>query len=60
MNDVPEFTEREIRLIKNCRTYVQDDPAGLPGHNLMIIIKKFADLLDANEIDIIVEGSNNE
>ena len=39
------FTERELRLIDNCRKYAIDDPAGLPGHNLMLIIDKFDGLV---------------
>lgn len=36
------FTGREHELIKNCITYSSNGPAGLPGHNLMIIISKMA------------------
>lgn len=36
------FTDRELRLIQNCMNYAQGDPAGLPGHNLMLIIAKLA------------------
>ena len=39
------FTEREVRLILNSEVYVCNDPAGLPGHNLMIIIDKFDQLV---------------
>ena len=41
----PMFDERERRLICNCIAYEQSDPAGLPGHNLMIIVAKMAELL---------------
>lgn len=34
------FTKRELRLISNCREYAFDDPAGLPGHNLMMLVDK--------------------
>jgi len=34
------FTERELRLMLNCIVYAEMDPAGLPGHNLMIILAK--------------------
>lgn len=34
------FSERERRLINNCHEYAFNDPAGLPGHNLMLIIYK--------------------
>ena len=37
-----ELTEREMRLVDNCMRYADADPAGLPGHNLMIIIAKLA------------------
>lgn len=39
------FTDRENDLIKNCLTYSRGTPAGLPGHNLMVIITKMADLI---------------
>jgi hypothetical protein len=35
-----KLDEREQRLVANCCTYADGDPAGLPGHNLMIIIAK--------------------
>ena len=34
------FTQRELRLIRNCMEYADEDPAGLPGHNLMMLIVK--------------------
>lgn len=40
------FDERERRLIANCRDYGRNDPAGLPGHNLMLIVAKMAEILD--------------
>ena len=43
------FTERELKLISNCKVYARNDPAGLPGHNLMIIIDKFCMLFGMNE-----------
>lgn len=39
------FTKREFRLIRNSIIYAEDDPAGLPGHNLMVIIYKMAELM---------------
>lgn len=42
------FDEREKRLIYNCVDYARRDPAGLPGHNLMLIVEKMAKLLDDN------------
>lgn len=35
-----KLDEREQRLVANCCAYAEGDPAGLPGHNLMIIIAK--------------------
>ena len=34
------LNERERRLVNNCCEYAYSDPAGLPGHNLMVIIHK--------------------
>lgn len=39
------FTEREQRLIANCQLYAANNPSGLPGHNLMIIIDKLSKML---------------
>lgn len=36
------FTERELRLVRNCVEYQDGDPAGLPGHNLMLLVAKLA------------------
>lgn len=38
--------EREQRLVANCCAYAEGDPAGLPGHNLMIIIAKLKAQID--------------
>ncbi len=35
-----DFSERDQRLIKNSLIYAKSDPAGLPGHGLMLIISK--------------------
>lgn len=34
------FTKRELRLVANCCEYAEGDPAGLPGHNLMMLVAK--------------------
>lgn len=39
-----KFSERDVRLIENCITYYENDPAGLPGHALIIIVAKLADI----------------
>ena len=51
------FDDRELRLIKNCQNYTIGDPAGLPGHNLMIIIAK---LVYALEEEIEYWGDANK
>ncbi len=48
--------ERQQRLIINCREYAKNDPAGVPGHNLMIIIAKLAELLDMGVIPYLPKG----
>lgn len=32
------FTKQELRLIRSCQRYANDDPCGLPGHNLMMLV----------------------
>lgn len=34
------FSLRELKLIQNCISYTENDPHGLPGHNIMIIVDK--------------------
>ena len=41
------FDDRQRGLIGNCRTYTANQPSGLPGHNLMVIIERMAAMLDA-------------
>lgn len=41
-----EFDERSRRMINNCIFYADNDPAGLPGHQLMLIVAKMADMLN--------------
>jgi len=41
--------ERQRQLVDNCITYASHEPAGLPGHNLMLIVAKMAELL--NRVD---------
>lgn len=40
------FNKRELRLIRNSINYTNDDPAGLAGHNLMLIVAKLMALLE--------------
>ena len=47
------FTEREGRLIDNCQLYAANDPAGLPGHNLMVVIAKLCELYSISGKDIL-------
>lgn len=44
---IEAFDPRQMRLIDNCQRYAKDNPGGLPGHNLMIIIDRFVELLYA-------------
>lgn len=46
MNWQDNFDERERRLISNCVDYATSDPAGLPAHNIMIIVAKMVKLLN--------------
>ncbi len=41
------FNERERRLIKNACRYAWNDPAGLPTHDLLLIISKYHQLVGA-------------
>ena len=41
------FDDRQRKLIANCCTYTAHEPAGLPGHNLMVIIERMAAMLNA-------------
>lgn len=43
---VDAFDLRELRLIRDCNRYAGGDAAGLPGHNLILIINKMAGLLE--------------
>jgi hypothetical protein len=47
---VQYFNEQQLRLIRNCRRYASAEPAGMPGHNLALIIDRLADLLDSCEL----------
>jgi hypothetical protein len=50
MGWLSNFDERQRRLIANARQYASGDPAGLPGHQLILIIAKMADLLDESNV----------
>lgn len=49
------FGKREQGLISNCVTYAMSNPAGLPGHNLMIIIAKMYQLLGSTTGEGLVD-----
>ena len=40
------LTERERRIVQNCRDYANGDPGGITGHATMIVVNKMANLLD--------------
>jgi hypothetical protein len=54
VEDFNIFDERELRLIKNCINYTNNDPAGLPGHNLLVIVAKLMKMLE-NPSDSYIE-----
>lgn len=41
--------ERQLRLVRNCQIYASNDPAGVPAHNLMLLIAKMAEELDRRD-----------
>lgn len=52
--------ERDRRLVQNCTAYANGNPAGLPGHQLMLIINTMAQLLDNAEVflGVLWEGED--
>lgn len=52
-----QLTDREVTLIENSVHYAQHNPAGIPGHNLMIIIDKFNDAMTVIG-SIVAEGES--
>ena len=40
LNDT--YTPRQLRLVRNCIEYANGDPAGLPGHQLMLLVAEVA------------------
>lgn len=50
------FNERERGLIANCMAYADDDPAGLPGHNLMLLVSKLAVELGISQLELKAIG----
>jgi len=52
------FTARELRLVANCVEYLDGDPAGLPGHNLMLLVAKLAQhcsMTEGDRLDELIE-----
>lgn len=49
---VDTFSDRQLRLIHNCTTYASNDPAGMPGHNLGIIISKLVTVIKELENEL--------
>lgn len=37
--------EREVRLLRNCHNHAKDDPAGLPGHSLILLVSKLEEMI---------------
>lgn len=44
-----KLSERELRLVRNCMRYAKDDPAGMPGHNLAVIVSKMMEIMQIDE-----------
>lgn len=42
------LSEREKALIDNCIVYSENNPSGLPGHNLMLIVEKLYNFIIIN------------
>lgn len=55
----PYFEDRELGLIDNCLNYAGNEPAGLPAHNLMIVVAKMAALIDGINTGQIPEPFEN-
>lgn len=52
------FDSRQKKLIENCKTYAANNPAGVPGHNLMVIVAIMARILDDDDPDLIRQFSD--
>ena len=51
------LTDRESRLLRNCQLYATSDPAGMPGHNLAILVTKLYAYLDNNyKVDVVLRN----
>lgn len=46
MNWMDQLDDRQQALIRDCIRYSEGDAAGLPGHNLLLLVAKLSDLLD--------------
>lgn len=46
------FDSRQLGLIEDCRKYATGNPSGLPGHQLMLIINRMADLLEDADLHV--------
>ncbi len=51
---------REQQLIENCINYSKNNPAGLPGHQLMLIVATMAALLDQTQGFFIWDNTPKE
>lgn len=48
-----ELSERELRLLANAIIYSENDPAGLPGHNLLVLLAKLAEKVGVTYDDLL-------
>lgn len=60
MDWTDHFDERQFNLIQNCRLYAANEPAGLPGHALMVIVATMADILDMQRVFRLVANENGD
>lgn len=52
------FDKRQLRLILNCIDYADSDPAGLPGHNLMVIVSILAKAKNIDRFELMAAIAN--
>ncbi len=52
------LTERESKLISNCTLYAANDPAGLPGHQLALLVDKlYGHIEQISDVEPVVSYS---
>ncbi len=54
LKNYPEFSDREIGLVKDMLRYTMDDTHGLAGHNVYHIVIKLLNILNVKSIDTVM------